>query len=198
MPHEDRYPNFAALARKEREGLHFRVTVVERPGSAIAVIAPHGGAIERRTAEVARAIAGQEFSSYLFEGTRSHDNYARLHLTSRRFDEPRCLALVRQVETVVAIHGCEDLAGRVYVGGLDTVLGAAITAALAADGFEVVPAGHEFAARDEDNICNRGRSGRGIQLELPRAARGGPFEARLVRAVRGVLLATAASPPPAI
>jgi phage replication-related protein YjqB (UPF0714/DUF867 family) len=189
MPHVDRYPDFAALARREREGMHFRVTVTAQPDSPVAVVAPHGGAIERRTAEIARAVAGPEFSYYLFEGTRGRENYERLHLTSRRFDEPRCLALVREVETVVTIHGCEDYAGRIYVGGLDTTLADAFAAALAADGLDVAPAGHEFAALDADNICNRGRSGRGVQLELPRAVRGGPYEVRFVRAVRGVLLA---------
>ena len=188
MPYPDRYPNFAALARKEREGMHFRVTVVARPGSRFAVIAPHGGAIERRTAEIARGIAGREFSYYLFEGTRSRENFERLHLTSRHFDEPRCLELVRETDTIVAIHGCEDDAGQIFVGGLDTVLTDAFSAALA-DQFDVAPAGHDFGALDADNICNRGRSGRGIQIELPRAVRGGPAEMRFVRIVRGVLLA---------
>jgi phage replication-related protein YjqB (UPF0714/DUF867 family) len=194
MAHEDRYPDFATLARKEREGRHFRITAVARPGAPIAVIAPHGGAIERRTGDIARAIAGPQFSYYLFEGIRATENYARLHLTSRRFDEPQCLALVRDVETVVAIHGCEDLAGRVYVGGRDDALAAALTSALGAAGLELAPAGHEFGATDADNICNRGRSGRGVQLELPRAVRGGPFEMRFVRAVREVLLARVRDP----
>jgi phage replication-related protein YjqB (UPF0714/DUF867 family) len=49
MRHRDRYANVAELARHEREGVDYRITVVRRP-SAIAIIAPHSGAIERRTA----------------------------------------------------------------------------------------------------------------------------------------------------
>lgn len=187
MENADRYEDYAALARREREGVHYRVTAIPRPGARLAVIAPHGGAIERRTTEIALALAGSQFSFYTLEGTRRDENYARLHLTSRHFDEPRCLALIDQVETVVAIHGCEDLAGRIYVGGLDTDLAEALMAAIAAAGLDLAPAGHEFAATDADNICNRGRSGRGVQLELPRAVRGGPYEMRFVRAARAVL-----------
>ncbi len=194
MSHQDRYCDYAALARREREGRDYRVTVQERPGTSVAVVAPHGGAIERRTAEIARGIAGAEFSYYVFEGTRPRENYARLHLTSRHFDEPRCLALVRACDTVVTIHGCEDYGGQVYVGGLDTALATLIREALATAGFTLAPDGHEFAATDTDNICNRGRRGAGVQLELPRAIRGGPLEARFVRTIRGVLLALAASP----
>lgn len=189
MAHSDRYETFAALARKEHEGRDFRITAVARPGSPVAIVAPHGGAIEKRTAEIARGIAGQEFSYYLFEGTRRNQNYERLHLTSRHFDEPRCLQLVQASDVVVTVHGCEDYGGQIYAGGLDSALVTALSQALTAAGLTVAPPGHEFDATDPVNICNRSRLGRGVQLELPRVVRGGPFEARCVRAVRQVLLA---------
>ena len=46
---------------------------------------------------------------------------------------------------------------------------AAIAAALDAAGLaaKAVGDGHPLAGRDADNICNRGRAGAGVQLELP-------------------------------
>jgi phage replication-related protein YjqB (UPF0714/DUF867 family) len=53
----------------------------------VAVIAPHGGGIEPGTSELATAIAGDDFSLYLFEGLKSAGN-GELHITSTNFDEP--------------------------------------------------------------------------------------------------------------
>jgi phage replication-related protein YjqB (UPF0714/DUF867 family) len=42
---------------------------------------------------------------------------------------------------------------------------------------------------DPRNICNRGRTGRGVQLEISLALRRSPRRVILVRAVREVLMA---------
>ena len=81
------------VAAEQVEGRDYRVTAVRR-GSGIAVIAPHGGRIERGTSEVARAIAGEDLDLYLFEGCLPSLNFETLHLTSRHFDEPRALGLI--------------------------------------------------------------------------------------------------------
>src|SRR5512134_1234724 len=125
--HRDRYASFAELAAHEVAGRDYRITVVRRPGSAVAVVAPHGGAIERRTSLVARAIAGDDFNLYLFEGIRSTRNFERLHLTSTRFDEPRCQSLLDMCLHVVAVHGCASADARVLIGGLDDGLKMRIT-----------------------------------------------------------------------
>ncbi len=52
----DTYPNFAALARKERSGIDYQVRV-RRARPAFAIMAPHGGGIEPGTSEIADAIA---------------------------------------------------------------------------------------------------------------------------------------------
>jgi phage replication-related protein YjqB (UPF0714/DUF867 family) len=44
-----------------------------------AVIAPHGGAIEPGTTEVAEAIAGDRFSFYTLEGVKTRDNKRLAH-----------------------------------------------------------------------------------------------------------------------
>ena len=65
----------------------------------MAVVAPHGGGIERATSAIARAIAGGDHNLYLFEGRLPSLNYERLHLTSHRYDEPQCTGADRQAAT---------------------------------------------------------------------------------------------------
>jgi phage replication-related protein YjqB (UPF0714/DUF867 family) len=63
---KDKYFTFAELAAGEDPSA-YRIVSMPR-GSAVAIIAPHGGNIEPGTSELARAVAGQELSLYLFEG----------------------------------------------------------------------------------------------------------------------------------
>jgi len=183
------YMGFSDLAKAQVEGSDYRVHVRPRAGSSIAVIAPHGGFIEHYTSEFARAIAGVDFNLYLFEGIRRAGNYAALHLTSHRFDEPRCLELLSCCDHVVAIHGCEGHAQQALVGGLDEPLKATIGQAIAELGVDTRLRGHPFPATDPKNICNRGRREAGVQIEMTMALRlQGPRDA-LSAAIRSVLLA---------
>jgi phage replication-related protein YjqB (UPF0714/DUF867 family) len=169
----DRYDSFATLAANEIEGVDYRIRVTER-ASPIAIIAPHGGLIERATSEVAAAIAADRFSFYCFEGLTQASG-GRLHITSMRFDEPRALRLVSASEVAIGVHGRKDQGNKefIWVGGLHESLRDAICEALARSGFKakLVGEGHRLAGRDPANICNRGRFGAGVQLELPHALR---------------------------
>jgi phage replication-related protein YjqB (UPF0714/DUF867 family) len=165
----DRYPDFATLAAAHEQDRDYRITVQDR-GTRVAIIAPHGGTIEPKTASIARAVAGDDLSFYLFEALRAgaHGDY---HITSHRFDEPRALALVAGADTSIAIHGRkDDGTDTVWLGGRDEILRDAVGDALRAAGFEAalntaLPGVHP------SNICNRTRSGAGVQLELPRSLR---------------------------
>ncbi len=99
------YRGFDDLARSQVRGKDYKIAVCPRD-SQVAVIAPHGGLIEHRTSEIARAIAREDFNLYLFEGVKLSGNYHSLHLPSHLFDEEQCLALIGQCRFVVAIHGC--------------------------------------------------------------------------------------------
>lgn len=187
--HVDRYRNYAELVENESLGEDFTVTLLPREHSSVAVIAPHGGKIEPRTAEVACQIAGKDFNLYLFEGIKPKGNYVALHITSHCFDDPSCLALLSTCETVIAIHGCIGTEECVMLGGIDTSLRDRISIALQAEGIQVKTDNHPFQATDKNNICNRGRAHKGVQLELTRALRESPSEVRVVSAVRSVLLA---------
>lgn len=161
---------------------------MNRERSRVAVIAPHGGRIEGRTSEIARLIAGDEHHLYLFEGLRTTgDNFDCLHLASHRFDEPRALDLISGCDTVVAVHGYAARGPDVLLGGLNERLKREVAGALAESGFSCVTDGHRFPGTDPRNICNRGRSGEGVQLELSEQFRKSGDCPLLARAVRGVL-----------
>ncbi|HVS27852.1 MAG TPA: poly-gamma-glutamate hydrolase family protein [Burkholderiales bacterium] len=186
--HIDRYHSYSEIAEHEVEGTNFAITVVRHSFSGVAVIAPHGGKIEPRTSEIARAIAAEDFNLYLFEGIKKRGNYAALHITSRRFDEPSCLELLSTCSFVIAIHGCVGHDERVLIGGLDNTLKDKVATELRQVGVNVQNDGHNFQATDPNNICNRGQSNRGVQLELTRALRGSANEQRVAEAVRAALL----------
>src|SRR5690242_10019430 len=168
----DTYPDFASLERNETAGTDFRI-LVRRAAAAYAIVAPHGGGIEPGTSEIADGIAGEALSHYAFDGLKRQGN-GRLHITSTRFDEPLCLQLIARTEVVVTVHGEHGEADGavVFIGGRDIVRGAAIREALAAGGFDVrCHPDPDLQGLDPRNICNRGSSGGGVQLEVSRALR---------------------------
>src|SRR6266851_10057185 len=176
------------LARHYIEGVDYAVHVMPRERSGVAVLAPHGGRIEGRTSEIARLIAGDEHRLYLFEGLRTTgDNFERLHLASQWFDEPRALALVSSCDTVVAVHGYAAPGPDVLLGGLNERLKTEVAQALAQIGISCLTDGHRFPGRHPRNICNRGRSGEGVQLELSEELRKTGDWSGLAGAVRTVL-----------
>jgi phage replication-related protein YjqB (UPF0714/DUF867 family) len=184
----DIYACYADLANAEREGIDFERIERPVPAARVAVIAPHGGGIEPRSEEIAAAIAGDEFSFYCFRGCKPKNN-GSLHITSHRFDEPGCLAMLAQHTWVVAIHGCNEPGETVYIGGLDAELIEDLADAIAEAGISVTATGHDYPGMHPDNICNRGASAKGAQFELtPDFRNGGQIES-FVAAVRSVLAA---------
>lgn len=182
------YRCYEDLTNAQIEGTGYRIRVHPVASSSIAVIAPHGGSIEQYTSDIALAVAGQNFNLYLFEGIRRSGNYAALHLTSHWFDEPQCLALLAQCDHVIAVHGCGGEMQQALVGGLDEPLKAAMAQAISALGIDTRVEDHRFPATDPMNICNRGRRGVGVQIEMTMPLRlQGPRDA-LASAIRSVLL----------
>ena len=182
------YRGYADLAAAQRLDRDYRITVSARAGASVAIVAPHGGGIEDGTSEIACAIAGADFSLDLFEGCRPAFNYRALHLTSHRFDEPRCLALIAGCTRVVTVHGCDGEDPVVMIGGRDTELAEAIAASMSRAGIVAATSGHRFPAIHPDNICNRGASGRGVQIEVPHRLRRGESVVIVADAVRAALM----------
>ena len=187
MPSDD-FRSFQDLARRYSEGIDYSVHVRRGNHSPIAILAPHGGRIEGGTSEIARLIAGEEHGLYLFEGLRTTgDNFDCLHLASHCFDEPRGLDLISDCDTVIAVHGYVSAGPDVLLGGLNERLKRKVAEALAAAGLSFLTDGHRFPGRDPRNICNRGRSREGLQLELSDALRKGHDWSGFVDAIRAVL-----------
>jgi phage replication-related protein YjqB (UPF0714/DUF867 family) len=168
----DRYSSYALLSAHEREGRDYRIIETVR-NSPVVVLAPHGGWIEPTTSQVAAAIAGADHSLYCFEGLSENRPHADLHITSDRFDEPRARRLVAGAAFAIAVHGRlnREAPQATWLGGLDEDLITFAATELANAGFEWAADLTELSGKGPANICNASRSGRGLQLELPRDLR---------------------------
>jgi phage replication-related protein YjqB (UPF0714/DUF867 family) len=175
----DSYPSYADLSAHEREGVDYEVTVVDR-AAPVTVFAIHGGAIDVGTHLIAEALAGSDWSLYVFKGTKPRGNWS-LHITSAHFDEPRALALAARSSRCVSIHGHQSEVPRICVGGVDEALRANVTRTLAASGlpFQAVELCPGFEGTAATNVANRCRDG--VQLEFSSRLREMMFSDRALR-----------------
>lgn len=183
----DKYTNFSALAEDNIEDSDYRILVNTRQNSSVAIVAPHGGSIERRTSEIASAIAGNDHNLYLFEGLDPNGTFDSLHITSHKFDEPSCLALVENASCVICVHGCAGKKEEIYLGGLDSALKTQLHESLTAAGIQSFSEGHKFQGTHPRNICNRGTLSKGVQIEFSDGLRGAPSETIAVQTIRQTL-----------
>jgi phage replication-related protein YjqB (UPF0714/DUF867 family) len=181
------FESFADLATAYAVGQDYRIVAARRPLSSTAIVAPHGGGIEAFTSDIARGIAGDDYGLYVFEGLLRAGNFAALHLSSERFDEPECLQMLGECDRVISVHGCGAPGEIVLVGGRDDALRDAVSTALRAAGIACDDAPAGLAGALPRNICNRGRTGRGVQLEVSMELRRSRQRTALIRAVRSAL-----------
>lgn len=115
---------------------------------------------------------GAKFISSFCSKPRKRDcpGNGLLHITSTYFDEPRCLALIRNSQRVVAIHGEKGEQEIVCLGGRDKTLSNRIQDELTRSGFSVKRYAR-FKGLEFKNICNRNKSRAGLQIELYRGCR---------------------------
>ncbi|MGO7387483.1 poly-gamma-glutamate hydrolase family protein [Rhizobium ruizarguesonis] len=164
----DRFGSFEELSEHFEEGRDFEISSIEVRGGRVAILAPHGGKIEKGTSEIAIRVAQKDYSLYLFEGKMATDN-RDLHVTSHRFFEKRGDALLAHCEFALGIHGRADRhdSNTLYLGGRDAELVELLRSHLLTAGFGAITCGHPFPAQERTNICNRCTSGGGAQIELP-------------------------------
>jgi phage replication-related protein YjqB (UPF0714/DUF867 family) len=164
------YLSYKELANHENEGQDYRIRI-ELRDPRVLIMAPHGGKIEPGTAEIAEAIAGTDYSFYAFEGLKTDGNGV-LHVESHLFDEPRALEAVGKAEVVITVHGQIDHKEEfVMVGGLNDKSRREIAKQLETSGFQTRPPTEGLMGTDPQNICNRGNSRQGVQLEVSRKIR---------------------------
>mgnify|MGYP001576633305 CR=1 FL=1 len=163
------YMSFKELVHREVEDQDYRIRI-ELRDPRVLIMAPHGGKIEPTTAEIAAAIAEDDYSFYCFEGLKTDSR--PLHIESHLFDEPRALQVVQKADVVITIHGQIDQKEEfVMVGGLNDSLRSEITRELEGAGFQTRVPTERLMGTDSQNICNRGKLRRGVQLEVSRKVR---------------------------
>jgi len=180
------FRSWRELSHNHRPGRDYVLEWRHR-ASTLVLMAPHGGRLEAGTDNIVRSAAGRTVSYYLFRAVMPAGNPI-LHLASSSFDEPRALRLAAAHDTVLAVHGCRGQGQVASVGGLDECLKEEVAQALERRGVEVRRQGHPWPGRHPGNICNRGRSGRGVQVELTWELRHGEGMERVVEALREVLM----------
>ncbi len=182
----DLYSSYAELSKNEVENKDYRRVIIQKTDSCVAIIAPHGGAIERGTSKIAKEIAKNNFNLYIFEGTKPKQN-RNLHITSHNFDDPECLDLIINCEIVISIHGCIADGECVLLGGLDNKLIKDMSDTLKQNDLNVLSDGHKFSASDTNNICNRGKTGRGVQVEISATLRLSQNASKLAQIIQSIL-----------
>ena len=157
------YQSYLELKKIEVEGKDYCISYREGK-TGIVVMAPHAGDIEPATGELADAVAGKDHSFYAFWGLKDKNN-ASLHISSTRFDEPIGVDLVQKSKTTLTIHGSKETRKIIYIGGRDKKLKRIIQKSLQGIG---IPTGESSRLQGikPENICNRNRSGQGVQLEI--------------------------------
>lgn len=167
----DQYSSFKQLFEQEAPAIDYHIAVEDR-GTDVLIMAPHGGRIEPGTSEIARDVAAGDLSLYCFEGLRKRP-HGDLHVTSHRYDEAQAIGAASKCEVVVAIHGRSDRDDpeTVWLGGLDGLLLERMEKQLNLAGFSAEVKSGDLAGAHSNNICNRGRSGKGVQLEIPKSLR---------------------------
>ncbi|MBW1721541.1 MAG: poly-gamma-glutamate hydrolase family protein [Deltaproteobacteria bacterium] len=167
-----RYLSYEQLELEEKQGRDYRVRFRWGP-TGIAVMAPHGGRIEPGTGEIAEGVAGWEHSFYCFEGLKKEGNLS-LHIPSPLFNEPIAIRVAESSHTVVTIHGCKTEEEVIFIGGRDELLASKIGKKLETCGFSVRES-HRLPGIHPMNLCNRCRSGKGVQIEISASLRRSMF-----------------------
>ena len=184
----DAYNSYAELLSRHREGTDFDRTLRARDGAKVAILAPHGGRLENFTDTIAESVAGSDFSLYCFRSKLGWGQ-TNLHITSHKFDDPDCVALVARHPWAVALHGCSQGGERVFIGGRDQALMDDLARALQHAGIQTEISGHAYPGQHPNNICNRSASNAGAQIEMTMPFRKSGAVPLFVAAVRTVLLA---------
>ena len=180
----DRYQNFEELRCSETE---FRIEHNCVPKSSWLIAAPHGGNIESKTTEIAKAISlAAKMSFYSFIGMKKPDG-GDLHLTSHRFDEPIALYLAASHPRLLCVHGilAENGEGTWLILGGTFHQGVQLLKQKLTGLVSIraqTPKGKRYLGVHPKNLCNQGNAGGGLQIELSSGLRKQlSFNPRLLR-----------------
>jgi phage replication-related protein YjqB (UPF0714/DUF867 family) len=160
----DKYPNLEALKSELRQGMDYRIRVLDRKHP-ITIMSPHGGFIDIGTSAIAAAIAGRDMNLYDFQGLQAI-NGIDLHVTSTRFRDEKLMMLIENSDLGVGVHNMGRMeTDAIWLGGLNESLKASARKHLLKKGFAVETSMPRYRGEHPKNICNLPRY-HGIQLEL--------------------------------
>ncbi|MEN6519648.1 MAG: poly-gamma-glutamate hydrolase family protein [Armatimonadota bacterium] len=160
-----KYASFSELSREEKPDVDFRVAY--RPGrKSFLLTAPHGGAIEPGSTEIAAALAGDQFGLYTFNGLKRDSSV--LYLPSTNFDEPELVRVTNIYSTTISVHVISGTDRLVYIGGRYRQLTSLISQSLKEKGYDVKPLPETSPAFSMSNFINKTAAG-GVQLEISSA-----------------------------
>lgn len=130
-------------------------------------IAPHGGGIECGTSELALLVSQKlNCNFFTFKGQLPNGN-SRLHVTSSHYNDQLALALTKQVDYTISIHGYRDTEEEsTYIGGTNEELKGLIKKHLESRGFKILEAPKHLAGKSRKNINNKNKFQSSVQLEL--------------------------------
>ncbi|MET1166830.1 poly-gamma-glutamate hydrolase family protein [Bacillus velezensis] len=169
----DKYRNFEELKANESP-FSFSVFSKEQDTDVL-ILSPHGGGIEGGTSELAKELS-ETYSAYLFEALKTPGAFD-LHLTSTNFDEPQALEMLKEHEFTLSLHGYASNDQHVLVGGTDRDKAEAITNTINNAGYsaELLDAGTRLSGSSPNNVANKNKTGKSIQLELSTGLRKSMF-----------------------
>lgn len=163
----EKYSSMSELLAREPAG-HYQIEFRIIPGSRVLIASPHGGLIEKGTSLLSDFVAGDDFCRFDFQGIRPRDNFLNLHVSSLNYDSGILQRINDLSDITVTVHGFKQLgSGKLtIVGGLDAEGRDLVVQCLNQTGFQAVPARDMFSGLNPQNIVNRNRRGKGIQLEI--------------------------------
>ena len=167
--------SFAQLAEAGfLEDQHYCIVDQANPNAKIALLAIHGGSIEPNTDRClwltqqflpVGAVNSYQFVSLLPFLPNEYGN-GTLHITSTQFDDPRAYGVVSHCPYVVSFHGCKGKTPEILMGGRDKKLKEELAQFYEQAGLVVQTDGHPYKGINKQNICNRGLTSKGVQIEL--------------------------------
>lgn len=165
------YSNFSEIESNEVLGEDYSIHKEEN-NSEILLLSIHGGGIEPGTTEIIKELASEnKYSYYSFNGIKREGNQS-LHITSTRYDEPEALKMTAESIITLSFHGYdEEVSKHTYIGGRDKKLANKIKNELQIAGFSVSESPKQFAGNKKENIVNKNKQNKGVQIEISTAQR---------------------------
>jgi len=161
----DKFNSMSELLSQLPADDHYCIHYTDTRKSNVKLFAPHGGWIEPCTGSLAIEIAGESFDYFVFHGMMTKNCFRTLHVSSTRYDEPRCQQMARQALVAVAIHGREAEEEFIEIGGGNRELVAGLHEYLIGQGCPAVCGSKNHKGEDERNFINLAHH-KGVQLEL--------------------------------